>query len=155
MTLSLEGLFYFTLGLFLRRWPTTRRLPTWCVWCALAAAFGCFAVTIAAANGLLPGAFQARNLGTALGLWAVWRLMPSAPWPRWLTGAAFPLFLTHMFALMALSIAASNLPFLPKPEEGLFGYLSFTGTAIVSGIAGTWALRRFLPRTAGLLFGGR
>lgn len=154
-TLSLEGMPHFTLGLFLRRWPVGWRLPAWGAWAMLAIAFGGFAATLWVQENGLWWAPYPRWLGIAAGLWAVWRLIPSAPWPRWLTGTAFPLYLTHLFALMALSVAAKHLPFLPRPTEGLAGYLLFWGAAIAISVAGTLALRRGLPRAASVLFGGR
>lgn len=154
-TLSLEGVFYFTLGLFLRRWPMSVRLPTWGAWGMLAGALGGFVATFWAQANAFWWAPYPRWMGIAGGLWAVWRLMPAAPWPGWLTGAAFPLYLSHLFVLMALSIAVKHLPFVPNPTEGLAGYLAFWGVAIVTSVAATWALRRLFPRTAGILFGGR
>lgn len=155
VTISLEGVFYFTLGLFMRRWPMTLHLSKAYAWGLLVTSLGCFALTIAAKNEFLPAAFQARNVGTALGLLAVWRLMPSAPWPRWLTGAAFPCILMHMFVINVGDIATKTLPCLPAPRESVFIFLAFTNVAIVASIAGAWVLRRIFPRTAALLFGGR
>lgn len=153
VTVSLEGAFYFTLGLFLRRWPPGVRLPTWAAWGMLAAAFGCFALAIGAKLRGVPWVPTHRWWDSALGLWAVWRLMPSTPWPRPLTSTAFPIYLMHPFALQILCVAHRHI--FPSSTANVFAYLAHGTLAIAGSLVAALALRRRFPRAAGLLFGGR
>lgn len=77
----------------------------------------------------------------------VWRIMPKSEWPVVVTSAAFPIYMVHMFANGISSLfIVSDTPFRWVLRCVVVVMLSFASVIV---------LKRFLPRTANLLFGGR
>lgn len=150
------GLFCFALGLFLRLYPLPSRLSrgqtaalalTAFAACALRAGllYGGVAVTLCS---------RLSFLSIFVTLAGVWALLPAKPWPRWLTGAAFPLYLLHLFFIeTAAFLVARFAP--PGIPGGVAEYLGGWALAVGASICVTVALRRWWPWAAGVLFGGR
>lgn len=150
------GLFCFALGMFLRRQPLSLRLSrgqaaalalTAFVVCALRAWLLCEGVAVTACSRL-------SALSIFVTLAGVWAILPARPWPRWLTGSAFPIYLLHLFFNETLT---SLIPWLaPEAFPGsVANYLGVWALAAAASICVAQALRRWAPRTAGVLFGGR
>ncbi len=153
--LSPSGLFYFTLGLFLRRWPIFLRLPTWGAWGLLLFGLTGTLLSIETQQHGIMVAPHLRWFFVQLMLWATWQLVPSTAWPRALTAMAFPIFLLHDFILATCRPVVKNLPSLAPMIDSFGGFLLLGTIAILGSIAITWGLRQWLPRFAAILFGGR
>lgn len=155
-TVSLAGLFYFSLGMFARYWGVAWALPRAWSWCAIAGGvvlFGLAGHWEATAEAM---AARTRCVGIGLALWGTWGAFPAVAWPRWLTGLSFPIFLLHTnFVLGPLGLALNQLPGAQDWAERLPWYVGCGVTAIVVSGGVALALRRCAPRLAEVLFGGR
>lgn len=89
-------------------------------------------------------------------MWRWRRTLPSrnGACGRRKNGSAFPLYLLHLFFNETLT---SLIPWLaPEAFPGsVANYLGVWAVAAAASICVAQALRRWTPRTAGVLFGGR
>lgn len=153
--LSREGLAYFTLGLWLRRFPLRLRLPRGVAWGLLGGAMGLFALTHWAMLRECAWYAYPRWMGLPLALVALWRLIPATPWPRGLTGLAFPLYVTHPFITHPLVALTWGFPWAVWLGTTALGLAVGIAVTLASSLTLTaWARRRF-PRLAAVVFGGR
>ena len=145
-----SGMFYFTAGLFLRFKGlsldlTSRRLASVGIVGLL--------LTASSAIGRITGhAFvgsYCSTLGVPLLMIGLWRVVPSARWPKWLTGCAFPIFILHVFA-----IGVCN-NFLFREVNGLFALWGKFVFAVALPIVVVVVASRFAPRLTAFAFGGR
>jgi peptidoglycan/LPS O-acetylase OafA/YrhL len=144
---SVQGLFYFSAGAWLALGGG--RLPK-----GRAAAFG-------AALGI-PGLvfsqwMDSRGLAGAAVVhafflpWALlcaWRAMPSARWPRWLTGCTFAVYILHVFAIRLLDLGLYG-----RTDCGVLLFKYAVGFGLALGAA--LVSHRFFPRFSSFAFGGR
>ncbi len=152
---SWQGLFFFTLGLFLRLHVSESALcaRTW----PKALCAGLFLAGLALCAVILQGRLAGWRWSEPLNfsmislvLLSVWPLVPERVVVGRLAACAFPLYLLHVFVLRILAIA------WPRYEQqGVVGVTAAWILTILGSLIATFLLRRFLPRTAALLFGGR
>lgn len=150
---SLEGFFYFSLGVFLRlRRVNITLSKRWAIF-LLVMAIGLFAFTIWLESKEYAWFYYPRWLGIPLALWGVWVLMSEKPWSRSLTSLSFPIYLMHFLVLLFVVPLAKR--FSPSVTSSLGYYFGtvFLAIGVSAGVA--LGLRRFFPRLAGILFGGR
>ena len=86
-------------------------------------------------------------------MYGLWHYIPSTPWPCWLTDCAFPIFLLHRLFYVYITIACKRFPLigaLPLGEQLMKLIIGLFGAVLL-----TIMIRRFSPRFAGVLFGGR
>lgn len=152
---SLGGLFYFSLGFFLRHWPIRVALSRVAAWALLIVAFACYTLTM---WGTWTNAWWTpypRFIAIPIALLAVWHLIPSNPWPRWLTGLSFPLFLIHYLVIgLYQTLQGYLLPLstaLPPTLNYLTQWIVATGVSILLALA----MKKYCPRISAVLFGGR
>ena len=81
-------------------------------------------------------------------LYVLWRWVPAHPWPEWLVGNAFGIFLIHKFVLLVLR---QKMIF----GDGVVGYILTFSLTFVASLGCTLLLRKMLPRISSLLLGGR
>ena len=83
-------------------------------------------------------------------VWSVWMSMPSCKLPEWLYQCAFPVFLMHVMVLPYVALAAEHagIAGMPAAIAGLF-----FGVAVPVAVA--VVLRKYTPRFADVIFGGR
>ena len=148
---SLSGVFYFSVGVFLQRFGF-RRLSD-----KMAYAFlGIGLVLLGVKVGFLHAGYGKISVWfnsfiTPFLLYSIYHFMPTKAWPNWLTSCAFPIFLMHSIALSYFGIALKHIPIVCVEAQTL---IQFAGGAAIP-IAVAVILRRFFPKTAGVLFGGR
>ena len=130
---SLEGLFYFTIGLYLRM--RNHLLDVSSPAGAVLFGLGLFVYWLGCVEFAIPL--------TIVGLWG---LMPTRPFPKVLTQNTFPIYLIHMFVLLFFGSTKIANPFVA---------IGVGCMAIVVSLFVAMVLRKLLPRTASLLFGGR
>lgn len=98
-TFSLEGLFFYSLGIFLQAWPTRITMKG-----RNRLFLSVLPLCLSIGGGLLV------HKGYRHGLYLVWlslppillscwRLIPGKSWPRYLTGSSFPLYCQHFFII--------------------------------------------------------
>ncbi len=84
----------------------------------------------------------------------VWLFIPTRKWSKILTSNSFPIYLIHCFFLILLELFRKYFPTFPYPS-GIFRYLLNGALAIGVSILAAHLLRKFLPRVSTVLFGGR
>ena len=141
--LSAEGMFYFTAGMYLRKHFIRFSRKQWffigMVAVALLAAFDYCNMHHILVNGLY---FRCLSIPFVLAI--VWHIVPDSQWPKWLVASAFPVFLMHRCTLYFIRIV--NVPRI-WPLQVII--------VVVLSVATTFLLRKFFPRIASILFGGR
>lgn len=155
-TFSVEGCAYFVLGMALRRSPLAMYMTV--MRKIFLSVVAVLAVTVALWGRLHNTSWcaYAWPISYAVALWAVWEWLPSRPWPQWLTGQAFPLYLMHMFPLWLWDLAVANCIFLPQDmNETLMGYLliGICDVAVIVGVA--YLARHLVQKISEMIFGGR
>ena len=153
---SLEGLFYFSIGLFLRRhfsFSVINLLILAIVCCILG-----MGLLILHSVAFLQGVYLTNYLNyiaTPLLLCGLWSIIPSSPFPKVLTSAAFPIYLMHRFFWWPMNGFVRKIFSLHEfpPEAWVIVYFLVLG--VVCPIVAAWVLRRSLPCFANFAFGGR
>ncbi len=158
MVADARGLFsprsfaYFTAGLWLRRWPMTTPPRNTLCWVFLALGLGGMALAVTPPGpwfGWIHWAF------VPLVLCGLWWTLPGSAWPRWLTGLAFPLYLSHKFFVATFRNLTVLLPASVTFFSTVPGYLTVVACGLFGSAAIALGLRRWCPRVAATLFGGR
>lgn len=148
--LSLSGVFYFSVGIYIRRFGVTVRSTPLAITCAVFGV-GCLVVrAIAHAHGVK--FFDELSICLILPalMFAVWHVMPARAVPVWLTSCSFPIYLLHIIFLNYASIAVKHSP-IERQTGAIFSFI----VAIVASVLLTNLLRRHFPRLSGFLFSGR
>lgn len=153
--LSLEGVFYFTLGLFLRERPVRLNLPGWCGVGLLACGMALFWLTAWAELRGLPWFAYPRWVGIQATLLGAWGVVPGRAWPRGVTTFSFPLFVLHPFVTRPMGLLPEVVPELGWLRTEIAGLVISFAFAVAASWVGFVCLRRFLPRFSAVAFGGR
>jgi len=158
-TFSLNGLFFFVLGMIMRlgdtRLESRSRLLPFVSLLGGVIALGysiCFCEVETRAFALV------RMIYVPLFLFAIWNLFPTVKLPPWLSYAAFPIFLLHVLVwrlLGAIDMATHQHCFAFLHPDSFCGWgvkwiIGFSGSLMLALL-----LRRALPRFASIAFGGR
>lgn len=149
MGYSAGGILYFSIGVFIQKFkpqPVSRNIAIWCGVVGL----GLLVLKLVFAYNGYRGEIAIGKLTIPFLLYLVWRITPTCEWPRWLTACSFPIFLIHIILLSYFSIAFKHLPVPALGAE----FISFFGS-IVGSITMAVLLRRYTPKLASILFGGR
>ena len=144
-----QGLFYFPLGIALRK-----KRPR--AWPPAAAAFSGL-VGLALLAGKVAAAWKEWSFGYELValslpflLFAAWTFAPKAEWPEWLTSCAFPIFLMH-----PLVVRLCQPCLLSAGMERLPCAILEWAAGVACPCVFAWFVRKRAPRAALVLFGGR
>ena len=146
---SIEGMFYFSIGVFLQRFKTRRPSDKMAyVFLGIGVVLLCVKIGfLHAGYGKISGC---NSIIIPFLLYSIYHFMPTKAWPNWLTSCAFPIFLMHSLALSYFGIVFKHIPMCVEAQT----LIQFVGGAAVP-IAVAVLLRRFFPKTASVLFGGR
>lgn len=146
--ISLQGLLYFSLGMYARLKDihlSSKRLAIGAILIALTLLVGNAYVILAGSKSRL-FAYSA----VPFVMYALWTFMPAVKLPRFLQGVAFPIYLMHFFFIynwyfisQSLQISANIARPISWPIDVLFCILI------------AYAIRKWLPKTFSVLFGGR
>ena len=82
-------------------------------------------------------------------LLAFWQFIPEYPLPKWLIGNTFAIYLIHDVILKAMAICHYQ-QVATIPQWFMKWAIAFFGSVLVAML-----MRRFVPRVARVLFGGR
>ena len=143
---SVEGLFYFSLGMHLRHHPVALARPPALALGAVGAVIGLVGLLMQARG--IPDYGYAKLLAIPFVLCLLWGAVPDARWPQWLVGNTFAFYVMHPILVRALN--ASGI--LPAGDWTFICEWIVVATSV--GIIAI-ALHRFLPRLSGWVFGGR
>lgn len=146
--LSMEGLFYFTLGMFLRKNPflVDRRKELLSL---LIGSCFMFAYLLCSSYQIFFGGKYFRMMALPFVMVCVWTIMPSQALPKKIIGLSFPIYLIHRCVLWGFTVFHIHF------GNGLV-MLMFKCTAVfvVSGLVAI-LFRTLLPKIANAYFGGR
>ena len=143
---SLEGLWYFSLGSLLRIQPIK-------IASSLQGMAVLVAVLFLALHSLdLTSRWPVNSivLSTPFVLLGLWICTPSTAWPSALVSCAFPIYLLHSFFNYAIAWMITRRGYSIPPFPGLSTVL-----VSASSILTALAIRRFTPRFGKIIFGGR
>ena len=149
---SLDGLFYFSIGIFLQKHRNIKVVRC----AAVVSAFlgvALLATKITFFYNTWKFQISLGKLSIPLLMYATWFFMPPKRLPDWLASCSFPIFLMHMLFFPYIGIALKRLHIgegYPTLQPMLNFAAGFLGSIIVANL-----LRRFLPKLAHVLFGGR
>ena len=95
------------------------------------------------------------QLGNVMVILGIWSLLPSKPWPGWLTSCAFPIYVFHPIVIEFYWIVMRHLGFMNCVTDTLCGNLLSLAFVIVSAAASAHVIRTCLPRIHMIFLGGR
>ena len=149
MGYSAGGIVYFSLGVFIQKFKPQIEGRKVALWCGIAG-LGLLVLKLFFAYKGYRGEIALGKFAVPCLLYLVWSITPTSEWPKWLTACSFPIFLIHIVLLAYFGIAFKHVP---VPEIWA-AFISLAGS-FGGAIAITLLLRRYLPKFAGILFGGR
>lgn len=149
---SLEGLAYFSLGMYLGQNKLTIQVEPKEAYIALSVGMlliGCIAI------GKLTGMviLNFKHFFVPFLMFAFFFLMPVMHLPKLLTSSSFPIYVLHCLWILPLQCLLNQIPIVK--ECTLFRFLFTWGGAIVLSIYSAALLRKFSPKIALICFGGR
>lgn len=142
--IPIDGLFYFCLGMKLN--PT--RLDVGRKWAVLSFVMWLAMIVISSGHESILTAAAIPFL-----IVAVWQFIPSRRWYPIFAGSSFAIYVMHWTWGGLLKNAMSASPWFTE-HIGSASLLRWSG-AVGLSILIWWLLRRFCPRVAGVVFGGR
>ena len=79
-------------------------------------------------------------------------VMPDRKWSKSLTSAAFPVYVLHYMVISVVLLAFKSVIL---PGRSIFSFVLYFMTIIGVSFGIVWAVRRFVPKLATFVFGGR
>ena len=151
-TFAMQGLFYFSCGIFYRNWggfAVGRKTAATLVAVGLAG-MTLKVVLQSGGSGLY---YYFGTLSCLVLLSGVFNLLPTRPFPSWLTSCAFPIYVTHMFFVFAFRVVGDRCGLIIG--ENLMLWCLMPPLVFASCVGVILLQRRFLPRLNAILWGGR
>ena len=147
--ISLVGLFYFSVGIYIRRFKVSIHSRPLAIVCAILGIGALIAqVILNARNTELPCGMA--YLRIPFLMYAVWYIVPSRPFSVWLTSCSFPIYVTHIIFLRQISSVTRRCIANPQIESVVCCLLVITYALVVINL-----LRKYFPRLTNFLFAGR
>lgn len=148
---SVEGLFYFSVGMFLRYRNISFNYSKFLSLVFLI--FGFVAFLIAKVYLFFPEYF--RVSGSMCVLVGLWGIMPTGMWPKYLTAMAFPLYMIHPIMLFVPRIFASHIHWLSFLTTTFVGWWLVALWGVGVSLISARLLMRLVPRFSTWAFGNR
>lgn len=151
--LSLFGAFYFCLGATLRRTgvPTSSRLADRLAGVALiVVGTGLIAVRTYFISRRHADPYPLLCIAIPCLVSGAWFAVPAIRCPAWLASMSFPIYVMHYFVVYALDGFV-----LFKGKKSIVQMIFETAVAVALPITAAFLLRRFFPKFAARVFGGR
>ena len=116
---------------------------------------------------LLIGGLTAPIVNVCYGVWApvivsafmlmagVWLVIPDMQLPKFLTSAAFPMYVTHGFVIFIFAIVTRVTGLRPLVQTSTLAYLVQVVLAISICVSVILLVRKLFPRVTQVIFGGR
>lgn len=144
-----RGIFYFSVGVFLQRFPQKTMGRGLIVLCGIVGISLLALKMVITFNGW-PFAISMGKLSVLFLLYFTWGMTPAYRLPQWLTSCSFPIFLMHAIVLLYVNVFIRYSPTNPL----VVSIAGFVGSIVIP-ITAAAVLRRIFPRFASLIFGGR
>ena len=153
---SLEGVAYFSTGMYIRQFASNRLTLSHSVsaWLLVAGMLGvavsgtCNYMRIQVWDGVY---LNLRHFPVPFLMAGMLGLMPTIRFPSMLLRAAFPVYLMHTLWAIPTGCLLHHIPFVGDCMIYLFQWV----IAFMLSVVSAWLLHRFAPRVASVLFGGR
>ena len=147
---SIASLFYFSAGIYIRWFKVSVHSRPLAIVCAILGIGSLIVQVIVHAYGkeLLYGSMT--YLRIPFLMYAVWYIMPSHPFPVWLTSSSFPIYVTHGILLPQVSCITRRCIANPQLECIARCLVVITCALVVINL-----LRKYFPRLTNFLFAGR
>lgn len=153
---SLEGLFFFSLGVWLRQHgmslPYNRKIGTAMFLLGVALNVGAIILKAFMFNAMVSG--YCAFCGMFLVLYGSWGLVPSVRLPDWLVRCSFSIFILHVFFRYALEILLHHSKCL-NGGNSIIGWCSYLLFGSVGSICVFHAIELLTQKKCGWLWGGR
>lgn len=147
--ISLVGLFYFSVGIYIRRFKVSIHSRPLAIICAICGIGALIAQVILHAHGLqLPCGMAYIRIPFLM--YVAWYIMPSRPFSIGLTSCSFPIYVTHIIFLRQVSAITRRSIANPQLENIVCCLIAMTAALI-----GINLLRKYFPRLSNFLFAGR
>lgn len=150
MGYSASGMFYFSVGVFIRRIGLKGKVPPHVAVLCGVVGFALVAARLVFVYHGWRGSIMLGKLCTPLLICFTWHFMTARRIPDWLTACSFPIFLMHTVVFPYFAVVLKRLA---------LGELAQTGVMYVGGVVGSIVvavlLRRFCPKVSAVVFGGR
>lgn len=156
-TFSFEGLFYFVLGMYMRRNPVKVRREKMIGLGALVGGLVIFA-GLALCRYFTCETFYLsfRLIGTALLMLGLWSFVPTRKVLESYSAVVFPIYLLHKFYLVLLAGVVTCIGWRNYvTQESILLYFARLALVLLFVRLTVSALKRFLPRMSNVMFGGR
>ena len=145
---SLEGLFYFSSGMYLRMNEFMLRIRHGvAIPCILA---GMTLLVLQVYFGV--GGYRLRTVAIPFLIAGVFGFVSGNEWPGWLTSLSFPIYLIHKFVIFPFEL---HYDFWLRLGNPFFGQIAFHCSIVLLSVAAAFLFKRFLPRISVICFGGR
>lgn len=154
-TISLEGAFYFSIGVFLRLHPLNFRITKVMSFVLIALALTLFVLrTHFLQNNEKALAAYIGFVASPMLMTGLFFGLPNFEVPKWLAAATFPCFILHRFILMALGASQRvNTSYVLGDSIALYFGCAIFAFALSTGIA--TVMNGCFPRTNAFVFGDR
>ena len=149
MGYSAGGIFYFSVGVAIQRFRLGGASRRNAIICGIVG-FSLLAAKLLFAFNLWRGEIAIGKIMLPFLIYFTWHFMPARKLPNYLTSCSFPIFLMHTVLFAYIGIALKHLP-----VEGLSRDFAIFFGGILGSVVIALVLRRFAPKVAALLFGGR
>lgn len=146
---SLSGLLYFSVGIFLQRHGVKHRLFYSSKFAGLVGLLGLALLVVKTISAYYHVKSGVQSFLIPSLMYAFWHFMPARKLPDWLTACSFPIYLMHILFFPAIEMLnlCGGIPEIMSIEKFVIGFI---GPIIVAVV-----LRKFMPKVALYLFGGR
>ena len=142
------GLFYFSLGLALQEGIVDASKLAISPVVSLSVGMGLAVLRALFVYKALPAAQYLGFLCVHFTLYGLWGLMDDRRWPQWLVANSFGVYLVHKFVLLPVKTYL-------RPGRSVATYLIVAVFAFAVSLAMAQLLKRAMPKTSAVLFGGR
>lgn len=146
---SIGGLMYFSFGMWARERGVSFGSRKSAI-LSLSIALLLLIVKIVLAYNTIETKLPINTIAIPLFIYSTWYFMPTSKLPNVLKGTSFPIYLMHSLFLGYWGIFAKNVNINESLTKVMAWPMAFVGSIILANI-----LKRYLPRFAAIVFGGR
>ena len=149
MGYSAAGVFYFSVGVAIQRFRLNNSSDRVAIACGSIGLL-LLAVKLLFAINAWRGEIVIGKIMLPFLIYFTWHYMPARKLPNWLTTCSFPIFLMHTVLFGYCGVLIKHFP-----TSGLVSDFTEYSVGVFGAIAIACALRRYMPKVADILFGGR
>ena len=145
---SLEGLFYFSTGMYLRMNGFLLRIRREVAIPCILAGFAMLVLQVY----FRIDEYRLRTVAIPFLIVGVFGLVSGKEWPVWLTSLSFPIYLMHKFVIFPFE---HHYGFWLRLGNPFVGQIAFHCSIVLLSMAAAFLFKRFFPKISAICFGGR